>query len=129
MALIIINVGCPTPEAVEIAQGIDGNSPGGWRIRVTEEKVPDTLEPQAEGVWCDGCAGHEAGPPGVRWPTAANGDDSRSWVERCDTCNRYTTDEEAAQAVREQYSEGDLTAFGSARPAGSSSLTPFVEVG
>lgn len=79
------------------------------------------------GVRCEGCEGTPF--PGIRWPTAANGDESRSWVERCDTCERYDSDRDAARALRDNYYEQDEYEFGEAYPAGSSSRTPYFEVG
>lgn len=56
------------------------------------------------GVFCDGCVGNTVS--GVRWPAIVDGDASRSWVERCDTCQRFSNDEAAAQAVADKY--GDI---------------------
>lgn len=36
---------------------------------------------------------------GIRWPTAPDGDFSRSWVERCADCDRYADDMSAAAIV------------------------------
>lgn len=69
---------------------------------------------------CEGCSDCEI--PGVRWPTAAADDDSRFWVERCDLCERYNTDAEAASAVVVAHPE---LQFSLARPAGSITPTPY----
>lgn len=45
---------------------------------------------------CEGCLG---GIPGTIAPIATNGDDSHPFVERCDTCQRFETDWEAALRV------------------------------
>ena len=33
---------------------------------------------------------------GYNFPTSIDGDDSRQWVTRCDTCGRFESDEAAA---------------------------------
>lgn len=48
---------------------------------------------------CEGCADHPRSIPGVRFPTATNSDDSREWIERCDLCEEYESDEDAADAL------------------------------
>lgn len=35
------------------------------------------------------------------WVIASDGDDSRDWVERCDDCRRFDTDDDAAEAAAE----------------------------
>lgn len=37
--------------------------------------------------------------PGALWPWAPNGDDSLPFVERCDDCRRFDTDDDAARAI------------------------------
>lgn len=51
-------------------------------------------------VRCMGCYDHPV--PGVRWPTAAGGDEDHNWVERCDYCETYDSDALAAIAVAQQ---------------------------
>lgn len=46
---------------------------------------------------CEGCS--HCLFPGIRWPASPDGFSDRSWVERCDTCELYGGDEEAAKAV------------------------------
>lgn len=79
------------------------------------------------GVYCEGCEGHIV--PGVRWPTHANSDGTRSWVERCDTCDRFESDEAARDRVLEWYGDApsEITT-GMDTPAGSSTPTPWIEV-
>lgn len=36
---------------------------------------------------------------GYFWPQTVDGDTSRQWVERCDTCAAFGTDEKAAQYI------------------------------
>jgi hypothetical protein len=70
---------------------------------------------------CEGCRDHPESIPGVRFPTAANEDGCRRWIERCDECERYEGDEAAAEAL---VRAGKITGFSLERPFGSSSLTP-----
>lgn len=46
---------------------------------------------------CDACWDQVV--PGAIWPMATDGDDSKPWVERCDTCEVFELDTEAARAV------------------------------
>lgn len=79
------------------------------------------------GVYCEGCVGHIV--PGVRWPTASNDDNTHSWVERCDTCNRCESDDDALSRVLEFYDGGQAEmTYGHAFPAGSSSEQPFLDI-
>ena len=89
---------------------------------LVEEPPGETPDP--EGVFCTGCDGHVIG--GVRWPTATNGDDSHQWVERCDTCQQYATDEQAAQRVVEFY-DGVPMMIGEDIPRGLASKYVWVE--
>jgi hypothetical protein len=43
---------------------------------------------------CEGCLHCQYA--GIRWPASPDCDSSRSWVERCDTCERFDTDLDAA---------------------------------
>lgn len=43
---------------------------------------------------CQGCA--HTGFPGIRYPATPDGDNSRPYVERCDYCERYERDLDAA---------------------------------
>src|SRR4051812_13261101 len=48
----------------------------------------------------DQCETCENSPhPGILWPWMPNGDDSLPWVEKCDDCDIYTSDEEAASGL------------------------------
>ena len=49
---------------------------------------------------CEGCSGCQY--PGIRWPASPDGISDLSYVERCDTCERYENDEDAAKHVAEQ---------------------------
>lgn len=78
------------------------------------------------GVYCDGCRGHLI--PGIRWPTEANGDTEHAWVERCDSCQRYASDLTAMRAVCQHLTDGERPFYaGEAKPAGSDSITCFVD--
>jgi hypothetical protein len=129
MGYIVITLpGIDTMEDLRAeAVRIDGESQGGFHFMISLDE-PHNYTADSEGVWCDGCNGH-AGPPGVRWPTEANGDSSRHWVERCDMCGVYETDAEAAQAVIAQY-EGSNAKIehGMAEPWGVDYACPYVEV-
>lgn len=115
-------------ELRQVADRIYDGEGGECRILVEPGDQPSGIA-DGDGVWCEGCSGH-AGPPGVRWPTAPNGDGSRQWVERCDTCERYDSDETAASAVLGIYrGTGAAAHLGHARPAGLDAETPYVEVG
>jgi hypothetical protein len=70
--------------------------PDGHILDEEDEEESDVSNPVAIERVCD-CDDDRF--PGVAWPMASNGDDSRSWVERCDNCERYPNDEEAAAAV------------------------------
>jgi hypothetical protein len=94
-------------------------------VLVTE--TGESLLSGPDGVFCEGCEGHVF--PGVRWPTTVNADSSREWVERCDRCDRYESDGDAAQAVRHSYPTDAVSAWGEARPHGSMRLQPYVEIG
>ncbi len=54
-----------------------------------------------DGVFCEGCEMHTIG--GVRWPTSPDGRTDHEYVERCDRCQRFASDEEALERVREVY--------------------------
>lgn len=95
---------------------------------VVRETGQSVFQGIPNGVYCEGCVGHVI--PGVRWPTATNGDDTREWVERCDMCERYTTDEEAADRVVAEYTmtDGPTVDRGHAIPEGKETEQPYVEV-
>jgi hypothetical protein len=80
----------------------------------------------SDGVFCEGCA--DGIYSGIRWPTAANCDNSRAWVERCDICQQYESDYDALQALAEIYSGVTSFVMGEDYPAGSRTLTPYFEV-
>jgi hypothetical protein len=67
--------------------------------------APDEDAGEEQDERCESCecnAGSKV--PGALWPIASDGDDSHMFVERCDECERYELDEDAALAVR-QYCE------------------------
>lgn len=43
-----------------------------------------------------GCGGMV---PGVLWPWGTNGDEDHDWIERCDECKAFESDEDAAEAL------------------------------
>lgn len=69
---------------------------------------------------CPGCKGSPV--PGVFWPVQINGDKSRDWIERCDTCRRFDNN---IQAAGELIRLGLIDELGIARPAGSLTASPF----
>lgn len=111
--------------AMETADAINDAIMDPVNIVVQENGEPFLQGP--DGVFCEGCDGHVF--PGIRWPTIVGNDGSRDWVERCDRCERYDSDDAAAQALRDIYPEDAVTEYGSARPVGSECLHPFVKVG
>lgn len=111
-------------EALATAERIDDDTSRELHIVVRSDGGTHLAGPT--GVFCEGCESHVI--PGVRWPTAANGDDSREWVERCDTCQRYATDEEAADAVDDFYGPHIAKDRGSAKPHGSDREQPYVTI-
>lgn len=77
----------------------------------------------------DGCEANED-IPGVRWPSETNGDDSHPYVERCDACQRYDSDDDAADALAEHLEEsGKTVTRGEAIAPGTINPTPWIEVG
>lgn len=114
--------------ALDMADGIIDNN--GDELAVVVEPTGHHLfqgVPQGQ-AFCEGCEGHMY--PGVRWPTASNDDNTRSWVERCDVCERFETDEDAKARVLEMYEgSGAKIVHGVAFPVGSSQEQPYVEVG
>ena len=66
------------------------------QVVITEQDKFD-----GEGVFCEGCDGNTI--PGIRWPSTVNGDRTQEWVERCDLCERYDSDEAARDVVVETY--------------------------
>lgn len=55
------------------------------------------VEEIEEGCDCDGDL-----LPGAFYPVAPDGDESRAWVQRCDNCQRFASDEDAARALAAQ---------------------------
>lgn len=80
---------------------------------------------EADGVFCEGCEGHAF--PGIRWPTMIGTNDSRSWLERCDTCERFESDEDALNWLAENYGYDSLESYGHAKIKGYLDLHAFLE--
>lgn len=111
-------------EARELADTLDNESPGDWRIVVREA---DDREP-GSGVYCEGC--EHCVFPGVRWPSTVSGDDSHEWVERCDTCERFESDEAARDWLVEQYGPDTIASdftVGDAEAVGLKGLRPYLD--
>lgn len=82
----------------------------------------DCTEPRVD--LCDGCVDGK----GYIWPIASNGDTSHAWVERCDSCERFDSDEEAAEYIRKRlWIMGATAEAGSAVPAGVSSTHFYID--
>lgn len=79
---------------------------------------------------CPACRNTGLAEPGVLWPIASNSDWSRQWIERCDTCAVYDSDEAAALAqVGAMIEAGtEILAVGLAVPVGMDNPQPYLEV-
>jgi len=64
--------------------------------------------------------------PGALWPWAPNGDDSLPWVERCDECQVFDSDEAAAQAIAEAIGARVMFATADRGDELRENLRPFV---
>lgn len=73
---------------------------------------------------CEGCSGseHHRSIPGVRFPTAVNSDYSVEWIERCDECEEFESDDDAADAL---VRAGRIAGWRWGKPLGSSGETPY----
>lgn len=49
---------------------------------------------------CEGCVHCQF--PGVRWPASPDGDTTHSYVEKCDYCDRFEDDYDAAAHIAEK---------------------------
>lgn len=111
-------------DAVAVADRLDSESPGDWRVVVREgnEREP------GDGVYCEGC--EHCVFPGVRWPTTINSDTSHEWVERCDTCERFESDEAARDWLVETYGPETIASdftVGDAKVVGLEGLRPYLD--
>lgn len=79
---------------------------------------------------CEGCANFGLATEGIRWPTATNGDKSRAWVERCDSCCYCESDEEAALLLLQDLfaADAEILDAGMAVPVGQQVMQPYVEL-
>lgn len=58
--------------------------------------MPDLYAPLPDGVYlCQTCTTGQ----GYIWPIASNGDPEHYFVERCDMCDRFESDAEAADFI------------------------------
>lgn len=77
--------------------------------------------------YCESCHQADSLIPGLFWPATPAEDDTREWVTRCDTCQRYPDDQAAARRVVEFYEgSGAPIDIGTALPAGSTTPVPYV---
>lgn len=88
-------------------------------MKLDIEGFPITDE-QGKNI-CQGC--EDTGYPGIRWPSDVNGDTSRSWIERCDYCERYESDRDAARAL---IAHGVGINIGFSIPMGCLTPTPYL---
>lgn len=93
--------------AVEEARRID-NENGDAHILVTE--TGNEYLSNSAGVFCEGCEGHPFS--GVRWPTMISSDDSREWLQRCDRCEQYDSDEAAMKELLSIYGDDNIKSYG-----------------
>lgn len=74
--------------------------PVGYEPNIGQIKIAlaneGAIEVNGENV-CEGCLHCQY--DGIRWPASPDDDNSRSWVERCDYCQRFDTDLDAAICV------------------------------
>lgn len=95
-----------------------GNDTIGYSIldhaRDEVEAVHAALEEYAE-CECDG---------GILWPQGSNSDFSHNWIERCDNCQKYEGDDEAADALAKRLGVSVLYA----KPTGSDYKQPFIDI-
>lgn len=87
--------------------------------------TPDRGRNDEHGTVCDYCALEKDSIVGVLFPSAVDGDDSRAWIQRCDLCAIYESDEAAAQAL---VDAGQIAGWTSAPVDGLSRSFPY-EVG
>lgn len=104
-------------EALAWARLFEERAPG-YTAKVGQVSYPDFDGPIGECL----C---ECGGKGYFWPMATDGDDSHDWVERCDECRRFPSDDDAAVEVA--MKTGLPLVF--AVPGGLSRPHPFIDGG
>lgn len=55
----------------------------------------------AQSTLCESC--RPSMHPGILFPVGTDGDFTRCWVERCDDCALYESDDDAAAALAQQF--------------------------
>lgn len=111
------------------------NKAGDTALRVTIQPAPGwarvKLPPADEfrgpglpqGVYvCQTCGTGQ----GYIWPMASDGDDSHDYVERCDGCERFDSDEDAAQYIADRLAAEGFT-FVLAYKLVSGAAQPYIE--
>lgn len=69
------------------------------RREIWESEAIDGDTNVCEGCWhCDF--------PGIRWPASPDGYQDLSYVDRCDYCKRYESDEDAAKFLSDHFNVG-----------------------
>lgn len=69
-------------------------------LGIARDELLDARDKAPEDCECNGFT------PGIRWPCAINGDRRRGWIERCDACGKYESDEAAAAALARLLGNG-----------------------
>lgn len=105
---------CPTCDALVSPRGAATITCRNGHTFATDEAMALTT--------CEGCEGHPGAIPGVRFPTAANSDPSHPWIERCDHCEEFESDADAADAL---VKAGRIVGWRYALPVGSTAPTPY----
>lgn len=93
-------------ETIELIQK-DNYVPDASTLNAFEQKnreaiweLENTINQDGENV-CEGC--WHCHFPGIRWPASPDGYQDLSYVDRCDYCERYESDEEAAKFLAAKF--------------------------
>jgi hypothetical protein len=107
---LTLAVALPDGTTVEVTGNNDGVNGYQWSaVHVRgEDREPLTVKLDSERL-IDGIRPACGCDDGVLWPMASDCDGSHPYVERCDECAVFDTDEEAADALRER--KGGLVVF------------------
>lgn len=73
------------------------------RLHALAERVDEFSDMERED-YCEGCDGCRFS--GIRWPAAPDSSTDQSFLERCDYCERYESDADAAIALVELLGGG-----------------------
>jgi hypothetical protein len=114
-------------QAMEIAEEFN-ETYGDQASIVVKESGSHLFIGVPNGVYCEGC--EDGIFPGIRWPSATNGDTNHEWIERCDSCERYPDDFAAAEVVLQEYRENgsDYEYDDETIPTGCTSPQPYLDL-